>query len=68
MSNNTKVGGVAKQKATPSPILDTTPVDLDKRELELLLILIKNGTFKGEYIEVLYNLTLKIQNSFLDLK
>ena len=37
---------------------------LSKEEIELLLSLIKQTTFKGEHIEILYNLILKLQNHF----
>lgn len=43
-------------------------VELDKKELELLLITIKNGMFRGEYLEEVYNLTLKLQENYLSLK
>ena len=40
---------------------------LSKEEIELLLSLIKQTTFKGEHIEILYNLILKLQNQYLYL-
>ena len=41
--------------------------NLTKAEIELLLSLIKQSTFKGEHIEVLYNLVLKLQNQYVYL-
>lgn len=41
--------------------------NLTKAEIELLLSLIKQSTFKGEHIEVLYNLVLKLQNQYVSL-
>ncbi len=38
---------------------------LSKQEIELLLSLIKQTTFKGEHIETLYNLVLKLQNQYV---
>jgi hypothetical protein len=38
---------------------------LSKQEIELLLSLIKQTTFKGEHIETLYNLVLKLQNQYI---
>ena len=38
---------------------------LSKEEIELLLSLIKQTTFKGEHIETLYNLVLKLQNQYI---
>jgi hypothetical protein len=43
-------------------------VELSKQELELLLITIKNSLFKGEYVEILFNLTLKLQQGYVDCK
>jgi len=40
-------------------------VELNKRETEFLLQTIKNSQFKGEDIEVLYNLVLKIQKLYM---
>lgn len=39
--------------------------ELNVKELEFLLVLIKNTTFKGEDVEVVYNTTLKLQNQYL---
>jgi hypothetical protein len=47
---------------SPESILSN---QLSKEEIELLLSLIKQTTFKGEHIEVLYNLVLKLQNQYL---
>ena len=43
-------------------------IELTEKELEFLLVTIKNSLFKGEYVEILYNLTLKLQKHFLNLK
>lgn len=37
-------------------------------EYELLFTLIKNSTFKGEHLELVYNLTLKLQEEYIQLK
>ena len=39
----------------------------DIKELEFLLVTIKNSLFKGEYVETCYNVTLKIQEKFKEL-
>lgn len=39
---------------------------LDKKEIELLLSLIKDSTFRGEHIEVLYHLVYKLQQQHLN--
>lgn len=40
-------------------------ISLDKGETEFLLRLIKNSQFRGEDIELLYNLILKIQKVYI---
>lgn len=65
-ASNLQVGGVKTDVETPQPSI--THVELTKRELEFMLIAIKNGLFKGEYVETCYNLTLKLQNHFIKLK
>jgi hypothetical protein len=42
--------------------------ELNSREYEFLFSLIKNSTFKGEQLEFLYNLTLKLQEQYLNVK
>ena len=39
---------------------------LNIQELEFLILLIKQSTFRGEDLETVYNTTLKIQNQFLE--
>jgi hypothetical protein len=55
---------------TPTPLLPLVPhsLELTDKELELLLLTIKNGLFKGEYVEILFNLTLKLQNHLIHLR
>lgn len=60
-SNNTTIKGVPTSKVG-TPL--TTKVELDEKELQFLLVTIKNSLFKGEYVELLYNLTLKLQNKY----
>jgi len=43
------------------------PNKLNKQELELLLIVIKNATIKGEQVEAFYNLIIKLQNQHTQL-
>lgn len=67
IAKNIQVGGVTQKTEDSSSTSKTTQVELSDKELEFLLITIKNGLFKGEYVELLYNLTLKLQNHFVDL-
>ncbi len=39
---------------------------LEKHEIEFILLLIKESTFKGEYIETLYNIASKLQKQYLN--
>ena len=45
----------------------TNKHDLTKEEIEFLLVLIKNSTFKGDMIEVVYNLVIKLQTRYKQL-
>jgi hypothetical protein len=47
-------------------LTSTDPNKLEKEELELLLTLIKRSQFLGEHVEIVYNMTVKIQNQFLE--
>ena len=60
-SNQTTIKGVpVEDVGTPL----TTNIELSEKELQFLLVTIKNGLFKGEYVEILYNLTLKLQDKY----
>ena len=69
-AGNIIVGGTKVEVETPtlSPTNDSTTLELTDKELELLLLTIKNGLFRGEYVETVYNLTLKLQKHLVDLK
>ena len=56
-----------QNKTNPAP---STGQDysLSKSDLEYLLLLIKDSTFKGVEIERLYNLVYKLQQQYLDNK
>jgi len=43
---------------------DKKDVQLNKQELEFLLLVIKESTFKGEHIESLYALVYKLQQQY----
>lgn len=67
-AGNVKVGGESQKQDISSTSSETTQVELSEKELEFILVTIKNGLFKGEYVETLYNLTLKLQKHFLHLR
>jgi hypothetical protein len=41
---------------------------LEQHEIEFILSMIKQSTFKGENIEPLYNIVLKLQSQHINLK
>jgi len=41
------------------------PNELNLQELELLLGLLKDATFKGEHVEIVYNTIIKLQNQYI---
>ena len=45
---------------------NTQDSSLSKQELEFLLALIKQVTFKGEDVELLYNVVNKIQQQYIN--
>jgi len=67
-AGNLQLKGEQQISNVPSPTSETTNVELSEKELEFILVTIKNGLFKGEYVETLYNLTLKLQKHFIDLR
>jgi hypothetical protein len=44
------------------------PDQLNIQELEFLLMLLKQTTFKGEHVELIYNTALKLQNQHTKVK
>jgi hypothetical protein len=61
-NNNT----VTQNSIESSPIVvNDTNNNLNKEEISLLLDIVRQTTFKGENIEPLYNLVLKLQNQYL---
>jgi hypothetical protein len=62
-----KIMGLLDQTKQKDNIIDNNEVkiSLSQVELEILLRTIKSSSFKGEAIEILYNLVLKLQNHYL---
>lgn len=38
-----------------------------KQEIELILLMIKDASFKGEHVETIYNLVYKLQQQYTSL-
>ena len=60
-ANQIKVKGVPTSELG-SPL--TVNVELTEKEIQFLLLTIKNSLFKGEYVEICYNTTLKLQKKY----
>jgi hypothetical protein len=58
------MGLIDKVISNKSNSISNTPTQdqLNTQELEFLLLLIKQSTFRGENIELVYNTALKLQN------
>jgi hypothetical protein len=58
---------VVVQGKTTSKIENTlSPDQLNVKEIEILLSLIRRSTFLGEDLESLYNMVIKLQNQYLE--
>ena len=51
--------GLVQQMETPIGVSNSK---LDKVEISIILTLIKQSTFKGEDLEKVYNMVVKLQN------
>jgi len=60
-AGNVQLGKPQEKQSRVSP-----NIHLDKKELETMLLALKNSTFQGSQVELLYNLVLKLQNCLLD--
>ena len=58
-----------QKEEVPQPKKEKTPgVDLTIEEFEYLFSLIKNSTFKGTELEIIYSIILKLQKRYLEKK
>jgi hypothetical protein len=56
-----------KEESSTTPLLSTPKeqsLNLTKEEVEVLLIIVRDTTFKGDSIEKVYNLILKLQQYY----
>lgn len=54
-----------KQEEPLKAPLSTSSLELSKEEVEILLLTIKDMTFKGEHVEKIYNLVYKLQQHYM---
>ena len=60
---------IANKGSQPSTVdSSNTLIDFNLKEVEFLLSLIKDSTFKGADVEAVYNTVLKLQQSYLEYK
>ena len=59
---------VNKDNNSKKTIKEIEDLLINEEELKLILSIIKDCTFKGSQIEVIYDLTLKLQKALLSLK
>jgi hypothetical protein len=56
-----------REESSTTPLLSTPKeqsLNLTKEEVEAILIIVRDATFKGESIERVYNLILKLQQYY----
>jgi len=51
---------ISRQKSTPD--------NLEKQEIEFILNTIKESTFKGKDLDMLYKVVVKLQNQYVNIK
>ena len=59
-----------QEEPSKAPLFNgnTPTLDLSKGEIEMLLLLIKDSSFKGEHVEKIYNLVYKLQQYYVSSK
>jgi hypothetical protein len=56
-----------REESSTTPLLSTPKeqsLNLTKEEIEVILIIVRDATFKGESVEKVYNLILKLQQYY----
>jgi len=60
-------GNIVKSDITKEPSDSAPSLTLSKTEVETLLVMIKEAHFKGEHVQKVYELVLKLQNYYTKL-
>jgi hypothetical protein len=50
-----------------SSVSSNNGIELSKQEIEFLLTLVKNSTFKGDMIEIVYKTVYKLQDHYIKI-
>jgi len=54
-----------KEEPSKAPL---SSLAFSKQEIELILLTIKDANFKGEHVEIIYNLVYKLQQHYVSFK
>lgn len=66
-AKNVIVGNISNKVEESEKIPLPLSLDLDKSEIEILLMIIRDSHFKGEHIQKIYELVLKLQLHYSQL-
>jgi hypothetical protein len=55
----------ARNLTVPEKVTTNDQDSLTLEEIQLILASLRNSTFKGEHVELLYNTVLKLQNQYI---
>lgn len=68
--NAKNISANKQEEPSKAPLFNSSPpaLELSKGEIEVLLLLIKDSSFKGEHVEKIYNLVYKLQQYYLSSK
>jgi len=61
-----KVMGLVNKTQQESSTSKVGDFSLEKQEIEFILMLIKDSSFKGEQVEIVYNSVYKLQQQYLN--
>jgi hypothetical protein len=60
-------GNITNTDITKGPSNSAPSINLSKEEVETLLIMVKESHFKGEHVQKVYELVLKLQTYYTKL-
>jgi len=60
------INKIKQQNIEASQSSERDAFSLSKQEIELLLTMIKDSSFRGEHVETLYTLVYKLQQQYLN--
>jgi hypothetical protein len=62
------VMGIIKKQNNDSSLSHEESFSLTKQEIEVLLNMIRTNSFLGEHVESVYNMVIKLQTQYLNIK